>query len=330
MSLAKVARDAGVAVSTVSRYVRGELKVSTDTAGRIDNALVAEGYDVPGARPVEKVCLGLVVPSLDNPYFAALADAVTEAAAESGSEVLTVLTGSSPHRERVGVDRLIDLPDVSGLIYLGMNGTNVAFAGQLAGSFPVVFLDEYVETPAWRVSHVTADSFGGAFQATSHLISMGHRHIAHLGGPENLLTADQREAGYRAALESHGIEVDERAIVRGGFTSAFGSNFFAHMARTGANPSAVFSASDIAAVGLFESARRDGIEIPRDLSVIGCDGITLGEWLSPRLTTVEQPTEGMARKAVDGIRRLISGEPPEDHVLPMTLTVRESTKEHLS
>lgn len=327
MSLAKVARDAGVAVSTVSRYVRGELKVSTGTASRIHAALVAGGYDTPkSVRSSEEACLGLIVPSLDNPYFAVLADAVTDAAAESGTEVLTVLTGSAAFREQAGVDRLINLPNVAGLIYLGMNGTNEAFASQVAGNYPVVFLDEYVATAGPRASHVTADSFGGAFQATSHLISLGHRKIAHLGGPENLLTAEQREAGYRAALEAHDISVEENAVVRGEFTAAFGSNFFAHMAKSEVQPTAVFSASDIAAVGMFESARRAGIAIPGDLSVVGCDGITLGEWITPRLTTVSQPTAGMAHRAVDEILRLIAGKRPEDHILPMSLTVRESTR----
>lgn len=327
MSLAKVAREAGVAASTVSRYVRGELNVASETASRIDAALSAKGHP-PVKRQVAGTSLGLVVPSLDNPYFAALADAVVDVAAADGTEIFTALTGSSPSRERAGVERLLRLPQISGLIYLGMNSTNEAFANQLADDFPVVFLDEFVAAPGHRVSHVTADSFGGAFQATSHLISIGHRCIAHLGGPVGLRTADDREAGYRAALAAHEIDVDEDVVIRGSFSAAFGMNYFAHMARSSSAPTAVFSASDIAAIGLLESARRAGVAVPDELSVIGCDGITVGEWTSPRLTTVAQPTADMARKAVDEIHRLIAGEQSEDHVLPMTLTVRESTREH--
>ncbi|OKJ91321.1 LacI family DNA-binding transcriptional regulator [Amycolatopsis sp. CB00013] len=327
MSLAKVAREAGVAVSTVSRYVKGELNVASETARRIDAALAAEGHP-PVRKQVTGLSLGLVVPSLDNPYFSTLADAVVDAAATDGVDVLTALTGSSPSRERAAVERLIRVPDVGGLIYLGMNTTNEAFTSRLAGDFPVVFLDEYVEAAGPRIAHVTANSFGGAYQATTHLLSQGHRRIAHVGGPAGLRTADQREAGYRAALKSHGVEADEAMIVRGAFSSAFGMNFFAHMARTGAAPTAVFTASDIAAVGLLEAARRAGVSVPEDLSVIGCDGITLGEWTSPRLTTVAQPTEQMARKAVDEITRLAAGREPADHVLSMRLVVRESTQEY--
>jgi LacI family transcriptional regulator/LacI family repressor for deo operon, udp, cdd, tsx, nupC, and nupG len=115
-------------------------------------------------------------------------------------------------------------------------------------------------------------------------------------------------------------------IVRGTFSAAFGMNFFAHMARAAAAPTAVFSASDIAAVGVLEAARRAGVSVPGDLSVIGCDGITLGEWTSPRLTTVAQPTAQMARKAVDEIARLAAGGEAAEHVLSMKLVVRESTE----
>ncbi|WP_406635001.1 LacI family DNA-binding transcriptional regulator [Amycolatopsis sp. WGS_07] len=327
MSLAKVAREAGVAVSTVSRYVRGELNVATDTARRIDAALSAEGHP-PVQKQATGLSLGLVVPSLENPYFSALADAVVDAAAADGIDVFTALTGSSPSRERASVERLMRLPDVSGLIYLGMNTTNEAFANRLPGDFPVVFLDEYVKAAGQRIAHITANSFGGAFQATTHLLSLGHRLIAHVGGPAGLRTADQREAGYRAALKAYGVEANESLIVRGAFSSAFGMNFFAHMARADATPTAVFTASDIAAVGLLEAARRAGISVPKDLSVIGCDGIALGEWTSPRLTTVAQPTEDMARKAVDEITRLAAGIAPADHVLSMQLVVRESTQEY--
>ncbi|MBE1577826.1 LacI family DNA-binding transcriptional regulator [Amycolatopsis roodepoortensis] len=327
MSLAKVAREAGVAVSTVSRYVKGELNVASETARRIDAALSAQGHP-PVQKQVTGLSLGLVVPSLDNPYFSTLADAVVDAAAADGIDVLTTLTGSSPLRERAAVERLMRVPDVGGLVYLGMHNTNEAFASRLAGDFPVVFLDEYVEATGPRIAHVTANGFGGAYQATTHLISLGHRRIAHVGGPAGLRTADQREAGYRAAMKTHGVEVDESMIVRGAFSSAFGMNFFAHMARAGAAPTAVFTASDIAAVGLLEAARRAGVTVPGDLSVIGCDGITLGEWTSPRLTTVAQPTEQMARKAVDEITRLAAGRVPADHVLSMRLVVRESTQEH--
>ncbi|TWP33178.1 LacI family transcriptional regulator [Leekyejoonella antrihumi] len=325
MSLAEVARESGVAVSTVSRYVRGELRVSPDTAKRIDRALQKGGH-TRAERTPHDLCVGLVVPSLDNPYFAALADAVVDAAAADGVEVLTTLTGSSAARERTGVDRLARTPAVTGIIYLGMNSTNEAFSGRIGEELPVVFLDEFVQARGQRIARVTADSFGGAYQATTHLLSIGHRRVAHLGGPRGLVTADQREAGYRAALADHGVEAQEQLIVRGPYSADLGMNFFAHMSRSTTTPTAVFSASDIAAIGVLEAARRAAIPIPEELSVIGCDGITLGDWTTPRLTTVAQPTETMARRALDEVRRLIDGAEPQDHLLSMRLQLRESTR----
>ncbi|UGS27027.1 LacI family transcriptional regulator [Microbacterium resistens] len=324
MSLSQIAQQVGVSTSTVTRYVRGELKVAPATARRIDRALAENGHPA-AARTTTVSTIGLVVRSLDNPYFSSLADAVVDAAVEDGIDVLTSLTGSSAARERKSVERLAQLPHLGGIIYLGMHSTNEAFTGRVGGDLPVVLLDEYVNSRGTNVAQVTADSFGGAYQATAHLIGLGHTAIAHLGGPRGLHTADQREAGYRAALADRGIEPDERLIVRGTFTSDFGSNVFAHLSAAGRQPTAVFCASDIIAIGVLEAARQAGIAVPETLSVIGCDGITVGEWLTPRLTTVAQPTTMLARQAVDELVGIATGAAPTTRTLPMTLKLRAST-----
>lgn len=324
MSLSRVAQQVGVSTSTVSRYVRGELKVSPPTARKIDRALAENGHVAPDrSRPLDAI--GLVVPALDNPYFATLADAVVDAAAEDGIEVFTALTGSSALRERNSVERLAQVPHLGGIIYLGMHSTNEAFTGRIGEDLPVVLLDEYVAARGASVAQVTADSFGGAYQATAHLIGLGHRIIAHLGGPVGLQTADQREAGFRAALADHSVPAADDAIFRGAYTADFGTNFFAMLSTARTQPTAVFCASDIVAVGVLEAARHARVAVPDDLSVIGCDGITLGEWTFPRLTTVTQPTTMLARQAVDELVNISSGGTARSHTLPMTLRVRAST-----
>lgn len=324
MSLSRVARSAGVSTSTVSRYVRGELKVSPATARRIDQALAEDGR--PAAdRSRAVTTIGLVVPSLANPYFAALADAVVDAAAEDGIEVFTALTGSSALRERNSVERLAQVPNLGGIVYLGMHSTNEAFTGRVGEELPVVLLDEYVIADGTRISQVTADSFGGAYQATAHLAGLGHRRIAHVGGPRGLETAEQREAGFRAAMTDHSLEVDDRLVLRGSYTADFGTNFFAHVSSVEPAPTAVFCASDIAAIGVLEAARQARIGVPDELSIIGCDGIAFGDWTSPQLTSVAQPTQMLARQAVDELIHVATGGTPTPHTLPMTLRVRAST-----
>jgi len=324
MTLTNVAREAGVSVSTVSRYLRGQLKVHDETAQRIDNAVRKTGYRVetPGRR---EGFIALIVPELTNPYYAALAEECSTLAVEAGYSLLIAASGRQHSRESALSAQLAGTESVLGLVYAGMHRANPQLERAIAGGLPVVVVDEDVDlAPSTSVSTVTVDNYGGAYQATSYLATLGHRRIAHVGGPPGLLTSEDRLRGYQDALEAHGLDVDSGLVLRGPYTEQYGASVLPYLTR-GDAPTAVFVGSDIVAVGLLSGAELHGLRIPEDLSVVGCDGIHLGQWLRPQLTTLAQPVRELAHAALEALGRAI--ESPTDttrQVLPLQLVVRGS------
>ena len=324
MSLRSVAQHAGVSVSTVSRYVRGELRVTGDTERRIRAAMDELGYHPP-SRQIAPGRVALVIPDLSNPYFADLAQSVAQAGLARELETTIHLTGGISHREQGLVSAAVEDPTLLGVFYVGTNRYNPALRTAV-GRKPLVVLDEPLEeSDAEGIPFVGADNFSGSYQATSYLISLGHERIAHIGGPADSQSARHRLQGYCSALEAHGIDTDGELVFRGPYSEKFGASVLTYVTRLDPMPTALMVASDIAAVGIISAAAANGIAIPQDLSIVGFDGIGVGAWLRPKLTTVVQPIREITATGFAEILRICDGETGENHMLPMELQVREST-----
>lgn len=323
MSITQVAEQAGVSISTVSRYLRGSLNVNPDTAQRINEAAQAFGY-TPRAEVNDVNAVALVIPALQNPFYSALAQSIVEAGIAANYYVDIKISQGDPQREIAIVDDVARQRRYHGLLYAGLNSTNPSLARIQPAGMRLVLIDEQIDDPKLgTVASVTVDNYSGAYQAVSYLLSLGHRHIAYLSGPTDLSTARDRFRGYTAALRSADIDVDESIVFRGPYTEEFGSSIFPYLLDKTERPTAIFCGSDIAAVGLLGASERYGIRIPDDLSVIGCDGIHIGQWLSPSLTTLQQPMEAIARAAVS----MLAPEAKARHVqLPLSLVTRGSTQ----
>lgn len=324
MTLSAVAKAAGVSVSTVSRYVKGELHLKTETEESIRTAMREVGYAPPN-RAEAAFRVALVLPEVSNPYFADLAEAVSRVGAERSIDTVVMLSGGSARREQQLLESLGVQEDVSGVFYVGMNPQNPVLA-VLAERRPVVVLDEPVISGDGRhLPFVGADNFSGAFQATNYLLTRGHRRIAHIGGPQELQSACERLRGYRESLATHGVTYDEQLVFRGPYSESFGAGVLTYVQQQDPQPTALVVSSDIVAVGIMSAADRYGISIPADLSLVGFDGISVGAWLRPSLTTVVQPVRQIVETAFHVLRRLQDGEDVQDPALPMELRVREST-----
>jgi DNA-binding LacI/PurR family transcriptional regulator len=194
MSLSAVARTAGVSVSTVSRYVKGELGLKPETEKLIRDAMDEVGYAMPRTEPPATRVV-LIVPELENPYFANVAQAVTRACNERGLQALVSITDGIAQHERSLITSAAAMDDLYGVLYIGMTPENPELAAA-AERTPVVVLDEPVQRHGPEILPlVKADNFGGAFQATNYLIQQGHRAIAHAGGPPRLESARERLRG---------------------------------------------------------------------------------------------------------------------------------------
>lgn len=329
MTLTRVAQRARVSTSTASRYLRGQLKVQDETAARIEQAARELGYALPRpepAKPEHGRVVALVVPDLVNPFFAALADETANLAAASGISLMIGVTGRRAERESTISGLIADADTVDGLIYVGMHRTNPRLTRAVTEGLPVVVVDEEIDIEP-DIDTVTVDNYGGAYQATAYLAQLGHRCIAHIAGPSDLSTTQQRLHGYRDALHAAGLTIDPNLILHGPYTEQFGASTFPHLAQAAETPTAVFVGSDIAAIGVLGAAELHGIRIPGDLSVVGCDGIRVGQWLRPKLTTLQQPITELAQAALDIISSRIVE--PDRHttrhdVLPLQLVPRGS------
>lgn len=186
-TIQEVARAAGVAASTVSRYLNGQLRVSPATEARMLGAIRDLGY-VPNvqARNLARRrsgVIGFVVPEISNPYFGAIADHVVEAVERRGLLVLLGSTRSQAGKEASYID-LLASGAIDGLLYLGSFRTNERLAAAIRSGLPVVVVDEPI-TGLPDVSTVVMDDYAGGYQATSYLVALGHHRIAFVSGPSS-------------------------------------------------------------------------------------------------------------------------------------------------
>lgn len=332
VTLRELASRAGVSVATASFALNNDSRINPETRKRIHKLAKELGY-VPDARGRALATratriVGVVVQGIRNPFYSEVVDAV-KAAMEGGG--YTVILGSYGVDEE-GLIRYIETFKsniADGVIFApgAPRGTEQArLIGELAEFVPVVFIDgdEYSSIPI-----VKPDVDGAAYQATQHLIQLGHRRIAYAGP-----LLEERVNGYRRALAEHGIPVDESLVFHG--DNRFEYNSFSGGVRVAAEivklhdrPTGLVCFNDEVAIGAIQSFVSSGIRVPDDISVTGIDDIDIAQFCNPALTTVRVPKREMATRAAQTLLKLINRETisPDDSFVrfPTELIVRQST-----
>ncbi|GKS75167.1 substrate-binding domain-containing protein [Acidovorax sp. SUPP950] len=328
-----VARRAEVSVTTVSHVVNGTRHVSAEGRARVEAAIRELGY-VPSAiaRSLKRNhtrTLGMLIPNSSNPYFAEVVHSVEDRCFGAGYNLILCNTNDEAQRQasylQVLAERRID-----GLIVVS-TGHDATLARQLENlSIPTVLVDREIEVPQPPCDLVeTAHAQGGRL-ATRHLLDLGHRRIACIGGPQGLAPSEQRIAGWREALAEAGAS-SEGMLSHGNFTSQSGYEAMQALFRAPSAPSAVFVCNDLMAMGALCAANERQLRIPDALSVVGFDDIELAAFTSPPLTTVAQPKLRIGTLAVDMLLERIDGkrQEPRQMLLQPELRVRASTARYL-
>jgi len=299
-TLASIAAAAGVSLPTVSKVVNGRTDVSAATRDRVQQLLEQHNY-VPVARKgPEDVLVDVVFTALESPWAVEILRGITD----SGLQVVLSTLGHTPGSDWV-----------QALIAGGRRGALVvtsrltaADQRRLARSrLPVVVIDP-VDMPGQDVPSVGATNWAGGLAATEHLVELGHRRIAVIGGPEPYLCSRARIDGYRAALDRAGLPVDPALVCHGNFRHQGGYDCARELLALPDPPTAVFAGSDEQAFGVMEAARVSGLSVPDDLSVVGFDDLPMARWSSPPLTTVRQPLADMGLMAGRMLAQLVAGE----------------------
>lgn len=341
-TITDVAHLAGVSPSTVSNLLNGRSKrMRPATQDRIFDAIKELGYTPNQAARQLKTghapIIGLIVPSVANPFYGIFAHHVESAALENGYQVLLGNSSRDPIREKKYAEELWGY-GVRGLIF-GSSLTDLGHLDNLIarGLHVVAFERSTQDGDQILIDSVGIDNNLASRLAIKHLLSLGHRRIGFLSGPIRTVNRMERLAGYRSALAEAGIEYDPNLIwdvaPNGG---NFGDAQAVELGRQGTQellsrpnpPTAIFAINDMFAFGSYAGAKDLGLSVPADISVIGMDDIPITEIVEPSLTTIRQPIAHIARSAVDRLLARLQGtiEEAQGHqVLRPQLIVRSST-----
>ena len=324
-----VAAKAGVAISTVSRYLNDD-SVSPRMKARLSQVIESLGYKPSQtARNLSlgfKGCIGVVVDSIQDPWFTQLLTGMEEELQSRDTSLMLLSLELRDKYDPAIAFEWIDERRVDGLIIAKCHRHDKALVqAAMDAQMPIVAVapDETLRD----VSVLRADNIGAGRMLGAHLAELGHRWVAFAGGPDASVESRHRLQGLREELGKRGVQMrDEDVCFRASYEADEGAAFAQTFLLRPTRPTAVVLGNDALAIGFIRAVQQQGVRIPGDLSVAGFDGIPEGAWSWPGLTTMAQPMREMGR---DACRRLFleiaAGEERTNVEYSMTLVVREST-----
>jgi DNA-binding LacI/PurR family transcriptional regulator len=328
VTIAEVARRAGVSKTTVSKHLNDVPYVSDSAAARIDEAIDALDFR-PNSLARSLVTkrtgsLAVVIPSITNPFYPDLVAAIDTEASRRGYDLILVSTGADAAREAALI-RDIRRKRVDGILFASARVDGAELNGLVERGEKIVMVSRHVEGVS--ADHVVPDNHAGGVMATEHLIRLGHRAIGYLGGPASVVAFRERLRSFQDTMAAHRLAVDPRWVVvtESGMDAGFRGAL--HLCHAEERPSALFVGSDAMALGVLEAAQCSGWAIPDDLAVVGFDNISFARVAAVPLTTVDGRTAELGRIAVqllvDRIEGAGGGE-VQQVTLPPALVVRRS------
>jgi LacI family transcriptional regulator len=307
VTITVIAREAGVSVPTVSRVLNGRSDVAPQTRERVEGLLREHGYRRRANRSRNAARLiDLVFNDLDSPWAVEIIRGVEEAAHANGVGTVVSAVHRRPTSARLWLQNL-RARTTDGVIFVTSDLTPPLHAELRRLNIPMVVVDP-AGVPGIDVPTIGATNWAGGLSATEHLLSLGHRRIGFIAGPKRLLCSRARLDGYGAGLAVAGIDLDPSFVRQGDFYHESGFAGAEALLALDRPPTAIFAASDQMALGVYEAARRRGLRVPDDISVVGFDDLPESRWTSPPLTTVRQPLAEMGLVAARTVLRLAQGE----------------------
>lgn len=322
-----IARKLKISQSTVSRALRGDPRVAVETAARVLEIARQMNY-TPNLAARSLITrrtgtIGVVVSDITNPFYPELLEILHNELALAGLRTILFNEQTDASVEQ-HVGGLVQGAAVDGLMYVSAT-LGTPLPGHGTRPIPVVLVNRYLDGA--EVDFVVSDNHRGGELVAEALVAAGHHRIAIITGPENTTTSRDREQGFRAQLERSGVPLDETLRRVGQFSHHSGYQWCLDLLATEPRPTAVFTANDVIAFGALDAARRVGIRVPVELSIVGFDDIDMAGWEGFSLTTVRQPLAEMGRAAAKLLIDRIAGtghNPPQRRVFPVGLVRRET------
>ena len=323
-TIAEIAAKAGVSIPTVSRVLNNRPDVAPETRERVEQVIKESGFIRSRVRNVLKESSGIIdmlVPDLTNLYSIEIVRGVEEVMERTELRLALSLTHDTLPFEQRWLAKVID-GATDGAILVLAHGQSNRLDMLLRNKIPFVVVDHRGELGP-DVPSVGATNWLGGRLATEHLLSLGHRRIAIIGGDATLPCSRDRIAGYRAALEDAGAPVDPVLIRPGMFAHQTGYEQTIALLDLPEPPTAIFAGSDAQAMGVYAALRVRGLKVPDSMSVVGFDDVPIASIVTPALTTVRQPLVEMGRGATTMLLRLIAEEPLDSKRVELTTTLIE-------
>jgi LacI family transcriptional regulator len=326
-TMAEVAKEAGVSITTVSHVLNGTRHVNEKTVQRVHAAIERTGYRphsiaraLAGARTQS---IGLAISGISNPYFMDVVAAIEAEASQRGHTLLLADTHDEPEKELQMVQELV-LRRVDGVLLAPSAGAQeLALQHLSASAVPVVLLDRFLPVP---IDQVGTENEEPTAELVEHLVGLGHRRIGLIAGLEGLSTTDERINGYRSGLQRSGLALDEELIAYGGSLHEPARAATHRLLDTENPPTALVAANNAMTIGVLHALRERRLEVPEDIALVAFDDLEWSDLFRPRLTVIRQPARDIGETAV---RLLLSrlddpDRDPQAIRLPASFVHRES------
>ena len=328
-SLKDLAQELGVSIATVSRALRSSPEIGQDMQMKVKELAKRRNYRPnPFAQSLRKEAprvIGVVVPNLVTHYYAAVLDGIEEEARKAGYSVISANTHEDTDTEIRAIDNFISL-HVEGIIAcLSQNTTDYSHFEEIANmGIPLVFFGRTCLTD--RFSSVTANGDEAAFQATQHLIDTGSRRIAFIGGPNHLDMVKRRKHGYLEALRENRIPIDRNLVACEKIDYVWALDTTTRLLQQDDRPDAILAFNDIITFAAFTAIKQQGLRIPEDVALIGFTDDVHAQYVTPRMSAIEDQSHLMGQTACQLLLKTINGDPKiYRKIVPQKLVIRDTS-----
>ena len=297
ITIADVAREAGVSVATVSRVLNKNGPVSPAAHEKVALAIAKLNYqpNVWGRRlrRKESKMLLILVPTISNPFYSSIVAGIEDEARRCQFGTMLCIVNGDEVREREFIELLFD-GQADGAVMLCVNKDN-RHIKEIADKVPIVQCCEFFKDA--DIAHVSVDNFAAAAQVVRYLHSLGHKKIGFVGSVNQFISSEDRQKGFEQGLKEAGLSVDQACFAYADADYSFNSGILAgkELLSREERPTAIFCISDVLALGVIRAAHNLGLEVTRDLSVVGFDDVEYATMLSPMLTTISQPRYSLGK-----------------------------------
>lgn len=321
-----LARDAGVSITTVSRFLNQDYSsMSENTRKKLDELAEKNGYVNPKAK--SPMNIAVVIPDITDPFFAQIVEGVERCSDYYHYNVQLCLSAESFEREEKYIKKLIQ-QNVSGIVYMStVNEEKNCYQLLKDAGKPFVVLDSYLSE--YNVPGlVFSNGVWGMYEATKYLIQNGHVDIAYISGLRFHMFEHYRYQGYVNAFLDSGLTVKPSLVKFVGFRMEDGMNCFRELLQEKQDFTAIICENDVLAMGVYRVCAEKNIKIPEDLSIIGYNNTILAACAQPALTSVDQSVKEMIRTAIELLMKQIHEEPITDKIVKITpsLVIRDSVR----